>query len=403
MTRASMLRLENPIQNYTWGSHSAISRLLRGTSPSEKPEAELWLGAHPQAPSRVLPSGEPLTALIEREPARILGPEIAARYGARLPFLFKVLAAESPLSLQAHPTLEQARSGFDAEQALKIPLDAPERNYKDRSHKPELLCALTPFAALCGFRAVPETRELFRTLRAPRIPYANEVLAQLQTEADLPAVFRALMTATKERRAELAQQTLDRCTDLAAFEGPFQKEFSWAVRIGMLYPGDVGIVTALLLNLVRLAPGEAIYLPAGNLHAYLQGMGMEIMANSDNVLRGGLTQKHVDVPELTRVLDFHAGPVGILQGEQRGSARVYQTPAPEFELQSFHVLPGESPSVTDRRGPEIVFCEQGELSIQCGAETHSLTHGQALFVAAAEPGYAIRGEGRLFRASVGRG
>jgi len=127
------------------------------------------------------------------------------------------------------------------------------------------------------------------------------------------------------------------------------------------------------------------------------------MANSDNVLRGGLTQKHVDVPELTRVLDFHAGPVGILQGEQRGSARVYQTPAPEFELQSFHVLPGESPSVTDRRGPEIVFCEQGELSIQCGAETHSLTHGQALFVAAAEPGYAIRGEGRLFRASVGRG
>jgi len=398
-----MLRLENPIQNYAWGSHSAISRLLRGTAPSEKPEAELWLGAHPKAPSRVLPSGESLATLIEREPDRLLGANLTARYGARLPFLLKVLAAESPLSLQAHPTLEQARAGFDAEEAAGIPLDAPERNYKDRSHKPELLCAVTPFTALCGFRAIADTRELLSTLRSPRLGYVSEILTQLRTEADLRPIFAALMTAPKERRAELAQQTLDRCTDLAAFDGPFQKEFSWAVRIGMLYPGDVGIVTALLLNLVRLAPGEAIYLPAGNLHAYLQGMGMEIMANSDNVLRGGLTPKHVDVPELSRVLDFHAGPVGVLQGEAQGSARVYQTPAPEFELQSFEVRPTEAPQVTDRRGPEIVFCEQGQLALECAGETLALAQGQSLFVAANEPGYAIRGEGRLFRASVGRG
>ena len=397
-----MLRLENPIQNYAWASHSAISRLLRGTSPSEKPEAELWMGAHPKAPSRVLPSGESLTAFIERDPQHVLGAELAARYGARLPFLFKVLAAESPLSLQAHPTLEQAQAGFDAEEAASVPLDAPERNYKDRNHKPELLCALTPFTALCGFRAVPRTLELLRTLRTPKLGYVPEILEQLQTEADLPRVFSALMTASRERRAEIARQTLDRCTDLAAFDGPFQREFSWAVRIGMLYTGDVGIVTALLLNLVQLAPGEAIYLPAGNLHAYLQGMGMELMANSDNVLRGGLTPKHVDVTELSHVLDFHAGPVGVLQGETQGSARVYQTPAREFELQSFELRASEAPTITERRGPEIVFCEQGQLELTCGAETLPLAQGQALFIAASEPSYTVRGEGRLFRASVGR-
>jgi mannose-6-phosphate isomerase len=397
-----MLRLENPIQNYAWGSHSGISRLLRGTSPSEKPEAEVWMGAHPKAPSHVLPSGESLLTLIEQEPERMLGANVVARYGARLPFLFKVLAAEAPLSLQAHPTLEQAQAGFDAEEAAHVPLDSPKRNYKDRSHKPELLCALTPFTALCGFRGIPQTIELLHMLRAPKLRYVLDILEQLHTEADLPRVFSALMNAAPDRRAEIAGQTLDRCTDLAAFEGPFQREFSWAVRIGMLYPGDIGIVTALLLNLLQLAPGEAIYLSAGNMHAYLQGMGMEIMANSDNVLRGGLTPKHVDVAELSRVLNFHTGPVGVLQGEQQDSARVYRTNAPEFELESFQVLPGEAPNVADRRGPEILFCEQGQLALTCGAETLSLAQGQALFVAATEPSYSMRGEGRLFRASVGR-
>src|SRR5450432_2699770 len=378
MLPASMLRLENPIQNYAWGSHSAISRLLRGTAPSEKPEAELWLGAHPKAPSRVLPSGESLATLIEREPGRLLGPSLAARYGARLPFLLKVLAAETPLSLQAHPTLEQARAGFAAEEARGVPVDAPNRNYKDRNHKPELLCALTPFSALCGFRSIPKTLELFRALRAPHVSYLLEGLEQLPTEAGLSQLCSTLLGLSAERRAELAQETLDRCTVLAAFEGPFQHEFSWAVRVGVLYPGDIGIVSALLLNLVQLSPGEAIYLPAGNLHAYLSGVGMEIMANSDNVLRGGLTPKHVDPAELLRVLDFHAGPVGVLQGEARGSARVYQTPAAEFELQSFEVRPTEAPQVTERRGPEIVFCEQGQLALECAGETLALAQGQAL-------------------------
>jgi mannose-6-phosphate isomerase len=397
-----VLRLENPIQHYAWGSHSAISGLLGSTSPSAQPEAELWLGAHPQAPSLVLPSRESLAALIEREPDATLGAENHARYGARLPFLLKVLAAETPLSLQAHPSLEQAQAGFAEERARGIPLGSPLCNYKDRSHKPELLCALTPFAALCGFRQIADTLELFRILKAPHVSYLIDILQQLPTEAGLAQMFSTLLGLSVEQKATLAAETLDRCTTLAAVDSPFQHEFSWAVSIGVLYPGDIGIVSALLLNLIRLAPGEAIYLPARRLHAYLQGVGVEILANSDNVLRGGLTPKHVDVVELLRVLEFHAGPVGVLQGEARGSARVYQTPAAEFELQSFRLRPSERPTVTDRRGPEILFCQCGQVTVECAGSELALGQGQAVFLAASEPGYALSGEGTLFRAGVGR-
>ncbi|HYQ04211.1 MAG TPA: mannose-6-phosphate isomerase, class I [Polyangiaceae bacterium] len=397
-----MLLLENPIQKYAWGSHAAIASLLGTRVPSSEPEAELWMGAHALAPSLVLPEREPLSRLIERKPERMLGAASIARFGARLPFLLKVLAAETPLSLQAHPTLAQAQAGFADEEARGIALDSPERNYKDASHKPELLCALTPFSALCGFRKIEDTLELFRTLKLPHVSFLADILEELPTEAGLSQLFSTLLGLSAERRAELAREVLDRCTLLAALEGPFQHEFSWAVQIGVLYPGDIGIVSALLLNLVKLTPGEAIYLPAGNLHAYLQGVGVEIMANSDNVLRGGLTPKHVDNRELLRVLAFRAGPVNVLRGELQGSARVYQTPAAEFELQSFDLLPGEHPTVIDRRGPEILLCQQGEVTVQPRNERHRLAQGQALFIAADEPGYTLSGQGRLFRASVGR-
>jgi mannose-6-phosphate isomerase len=397
-----MLRLENPIQKYAWGSHTAIASLLGASAPSNEPEAELWMGAHPKAPSLVLPGREPLSQLIEREPEPMLGSALIARYGARLPFLFKVLAAETPLSLQAHPTIEQAQAGFAAEEARGVALDSPVRNYKDSNHKPELLCALTPFSALCGFRQIEDTLALFRALNVRHVNFLVDILEGLPTEAGLSQLFSTLLGLSSERRAELARETLDRCTLLAAIDGPFQHEFSWAVRIGVLYPGDIGIVSALLLNLVKLTPGEAIYLPAGNLHAYLEGVGVEIMANSDNVLRGGLTPKHVDNRELLHILRFCAGPVGVLRGEMQGSARVYQTPAAEFELQSFQLLPGESPTVTDRRGPEIVLCQQGQVTVETQDERHALVQGQVLFIAAREPSYTLRGHGKLFRAGVGR-
>jgi len=397
-----MQLLENPIQKYAWGSHTAIPSLLGQNAPSSEPQAELWMGAHASAPSLVLPEREPLSRLIERKPESVLGRQCIARFGTRLPFLFKVLAAETPLSLQAHPTLEQAKAGFAAEEAQGIPLEAKGRNYKDASHKPELLCALTPFSALCGFRPIEDTLELFRTLNLPHVSFLLEILEDLPTETGLSQLFSTLLSLSPERRAELSRETLDRCTLLAAIDGPFQHEFSWAVQLGVLYPGDIGIISALLLNLVKLTPGEAIYLPAGNLHAYLQGVGVEIMANSDNVLRGGLTPKHVASKELLRVLSFQAGPVNVLRGEMQGSARVYRTPAAEFELQAFQLLPGENPTVLDRRGPEILLCQQGEVTVHHPGESHTLEQGQALFIAADEPSYGLRGQGNLFRASVGR-
>ncbi|MET0791801.1 MAG: mannose-6-phosphate isomerase, class I [Polyangiaceae bacterium] len=397
-----MFLLENPIQNYAWGSHSAISALLGHPSPSSKPEAELWMGAHPKAPSLVLPSRESLVHWIEREPERLLGAQNQARFGARLPYLLKVLAAETPLSLQAHPTLEQARAGFEAEEAAGVALDSPQRNYKDRSAKPELLCALTPFVALCGFREIEATLALFRELKAQHVNSLLDILEQRPTEAGLSQLFSTLLSLSPERRAELARETLDRCTFLAAVEGPFQHEFTWAVSIGVLYPGDIGIVSALLLNLVQLAPGEAIYLPAGNLHAYLQGVGVEILANSDNVLRGGLTPKHVDPAELLRVLQFHAGPVNVLRGEVQGSARVYRTAAAEFELQVLEPSAEHSVAVADRRGPDILFCQRGQVRVFGNGQELALAGGQALFIGADEPGYTVSGRGTLFRASVGR-
>jgi mannose-6-phosphate isomerase len=264
------------------------------------------------------------------------------------------------------------------------------------------LCALTPFSALCGFRQIEDTLALFRSLNLPHVSFLVDILEGLPTEGGLAQLFATLLGLSAERRSELARETLDRCTLLAAIDGPFQHEFSWAVRLGVLYPGDIGIISALLLNLVKLTPGEAIYLPAGNLHAYLQGVGVEIMANSDNVLRGGLTPKHVDNRELLHVLRFSAGPVNVLRGEMQGSARVYQTPAAEFELQAFQLLPGERPIVTDRRGPEIVLCQQGQVTVESENERYALAQGQVLFVAAQEPGYALHGHGSLFRASVGR-
>lgn len=397
-----MLRLENPIKNYAWGSHSAISELVGGRTPSLEPEAELWMGAHPNAPSLVLPARESLLTLIQREPERTLGASICAEYGAELPFLLKVLAADAPLSLQAHPTIEQARAGFEREQARGIALDAAERNYKDRNHKPELICALTPFEALCGFRSVAQTLDLLRQLDAPSLRPLLAEWERAPSEQGLAQFTRGLLHESAAQRAAWARETLTRASALGAKPGPFQREFQWAARLGQRYPDDAGIVTALLLNLVHLAPGEALYLRAGNLHAYLHGVGIELMANSDNVLRGGLTPKHVDARELLGVLDFRAGSVEILRGREQGQVRIYDTPAREFELQRFDIAPTCPTQIADRRGPEILFCERGELSVRSGVEQLALRAGDAIFIAAAEPAYTLSGSGRLFRAGVGR-
>lgn len=372
--------LDNPIQRYAWGSPTAIPTLL-GKPPDGTPQAELWLGAHPSAPSR-LRGGASLEELIAEAPQRLLGDASLERFGPRLPFLLKVLAAGQPLSLQAHPSLEQARAGFAKEEAASVPKGAPHRNYKDANHKPEILCALTEFHALCGFRKVSESVRLFAALGLETTVLMDRGLA---------AYFESVMTLPREAQGAVVDRLVE------AAKKPvrgFEAECQLALRLHALYPRDVGIVGALLLNLVTLQPGEALYLDAGNLHAYLEGTGVELMANSDNVLRGGLTPKHVDVPELLSVLNFKDGPAEVLHPSAQPEA-VYRTPAPDFRLS--RVTVAGKPITLPSRGAQVLLVVEGEVLVK----GMKLRCGSSVFIGADEGAVAISGTGTVFRATPG--
>lgn len=394
---------------YPWGSKTAIAE-LQGRAASDAPEAELWMGAHASAPARLIHEGAEYTLpdWIAKAPERALGTEVVQTFGPSLPFLLKVLAAAEPLSLQAHPSMELAKAGFDDEERRNVPRTAAHRNYKDRSHKPELLCALTPFDALVGFRRASDTLRLFDTLGVSALDGVLAPLRAFPDDRGLAETFRAIMTVPEAERAHLVDATVRACADrLAALEGTasadaasFAPPCRWAGRLAALYPGDVGIVSALLLNVVHLAPGEAVYLGAGNLHAYLDGVGVEIMASSDNVLRGGLTKKHVDVPELMRVLTFDNGPVSPLSARSLDDTEsVYETPAAEFQLS---VLRVRTPISRTTRGPEIVLCTEGNVRLQSTSEESivELSKGMSAFISASTNRYALEGHGTLYRATV---
>ena len=409
-----MYLLRNPVRPYAWGSRTAISALLGRPVPAPHPEAELWIGAHPTDPSMLL--GKPersLLAAIEQEPERHLGRRCVQRFGPRLPFLLKVLAAEEPLSMQAHPTAELARQGFAREEALGIPLDAPQRNYKDSEHKPELVCALTEFHALAGFRAVPSALELLHTLNVRQLAAYVELL-NAQPDADgLRALFTTWITLPQTALAELVPYLLAACVEHIKARGPFVRECRTVLELAEPYPTDAGVMTSLLLNHVELAPGEAMYLPPGNLHAYLHGTAVEIMANSDNVLRGGLTPKHVDVPELLRVLDFTAGDMPVLRGESDGARETaYCTPMPEFRLSRLDWAAGETePAKLDgggslEAGPQVLLAVEGGAVLEAAdGRTLDLPCGAVAWIPAADLPVSVRGGGpvtRVFRATTGK-
>lgn len=391
--------LENVIQSYAWGSRSAIAALQGRPVPSSGPEAELWMGTHPLAPSRLAADRgvKTLAELIARDPDTTLGARTIAAHGKSLPFLLKVLAADQPLSLQAHPNLAQAREGFAREEAARVPRDAPHRSYKDANHKPELICALTHFEALCGFRSAPELLALFSELGVAELESACATLRAHPDANGLRSVFGALFALDRETRATLVDAVSRAAAKIT--EGPFARAFAWTGRFAELYPGDVGVVVALMLRDVQLNPGDALYLPAGNLHAYVHGAGVEIMASSDNVLRGGLTPKHVDLDELVRVLDFRDDPIPIVHPRDEGSVHVYETPAREFELAR---IDATSAGVTLKPdGPEVLLCTEGTVRVEHGAdERHELRGGASLFVPAGSGEYVLRGVGTVYRAGV---
>ena len=392
--------LQNTIQHYAWGSPTAIPNLLGQHNPSGTPWAELWMGAHPKAPSQVNRDGRwfSLIEMIQAQPDEILGEQIAQRFDNKLPYLFKVLAASKPLSIQAHPNLEQAQSGFKSENEKKIPLDAKNRNYKDDNHKPECICALTPFYALYGFRMIGEIISLIEA--ACPMSLAQEV-RRLKTNPDpqgLKSFYRDLMNFGSVKQAQVVDEALQ---NLGHITDP--DIVLWMKRLGEEYPSDIGILTPILLNLIRLEPGEALFLPAGELHAYLEGLGIELMANSDNVLRGGLTPKHIDMSELMQVVQFKPRPIRILKTEKKvGNETVYLAPAREFVLSVINVAVEAEYRSPLSRSAEILLCTDGEAVIQdlAGASRREMKKGDSVLVPAAVAGYRISGSATLYKAGT---
>ncbi|WP_100447326.1 mannose-6-phosphate isomerase, class I [Glycomyces xiaoerkulensis] len=382
-----MQGLDGVIRNYAWGSQVDIARLQGRTYPAEMPEAEEWFGAHPTAPS-ILDDGRPLDDAIASEPAHLLGRRVLDGFGPRLPFLIKLLAADQPLSLQAHPNSRQAHSGHQRE--LRIGIDAAYRNYVDGNHKPELIVALTDFRALCGFRKPERAADLIAALGVAGL---EGLVATLRDpRGGLRRAVTDLLAMSRDECRDLIDQSVKSATEIGAADAADLTE------LAHYYPDDPGVLVSMLLNHVTLRPGEAVYMPAGNLHAYLDGFGVEIMAASDNVLRGGLTSKRIDVPELLRVLDFRAMDEPRARSRDAGPVRTWPVPIDDFSLRRIEV--GTEERALDLDGPRICLCTGGSVTVADDEGGYELSPGRAAFSAATAGRLRASGSGELFVASV---
>jgi mannose-6-phosphate isomerase len=391
MLEEGVLTLHGIVQHYDWGGHNFIPGLLGISNPDDKPFAELWIGAHAKAPSLVEVAGHqvPLDQLIAEAPGAILGQAANARFAGRLPYLFKILDVRKMLSIQAHPTLAQAKEGFGRENAEGIPLEASSRNYKDDNHKPEIGVALTEFWMLHGFRPLDQIAESFA--RTPELSALMPGFPQRLAAAGhdhaarrglLRELYGSVMTLSQEQVDLLLNSLLSRLR--ANPSADKDSADYWAVRAAENFPLpgghlDRGIFSVYLLNLVHLHPGQATFQPAGVLHAYLEGVNVELMANSDNVLRGGLTTKHVNVPELLKILTFEGGTPEVFEGVSGGQERVYRTPAEEFELTRLSLTPRSRYAGEAAYGPKALLVLQGSATLKAAGKQTLLSRGSIVF------------------------
>ncbi len=390
----TLYKLENVIQDYAWGSHRALSEQFGIANPEHRPQAELWMGAHPSGCSR-LDDGRLLSELIQAEPGAVLGDYTQARFGD-LPFLFKVLAAAQPLSVQVHPRQVNASQGFQREQGQGIPLKAAERNYKDTNHKPELLYALTFFRALKGFRAIDEIVDLFRQAGIESLQPEVDALADSPGSKELRRFFARVMTLAGLEK-EQALSELSRAVDGQATTVMAREAFKLVRELSESYPGDIGLFSPLLLNIFELEPGEATFQHAETPHAYIQGTGLEIMANSDNVLRAGLTAKHIDIPELianTRFESIRPEKIRLSPSSMENKTR-FAVPVDDFAFELLQV--SDRPLRQYVRGPEILMCLSGEVSVSDPSGQLMLRPGESAFICYQAGSFSYHGAGLLAR------
>ena len=386
-----MQKLINSVQNYAWGSKTALTDLYGIANPNNLPMAELWMGAHPKSSSKIEDaSGQArsLRDVIDADKAALLGDKVAQRFG-ELPFLFKVLCADQPLSIQVHPNKQASEIGFAKENAAGIPLDAAERNYKDPNHKPELVFALTPFLAMNAFREFSEIISLLQPVAG-----ANNAIAHFLENPNAEALsqlFASLLNMQGEEKSH-ALAVLK-----AALESQQGEPWETIRLIAQFYPDDSGLFSPLLLNVVKLNPGEAMFLFAETPHAYLQGVALEVMANSDNVLRAGLTPKYIDSPELVANVKFVAKPAAELltQPVKNGAELDFPIPVEDFAF-SLHDL-SQTETTIAQESAAILFCVEGEATLHKGEQRLVLKPGESAFVAANESPVSVSGTGRLAR------
>ncbi len=416
-----LLPIANSPRPYAWGSQGQISTLL-GLTPTGDAEAELWLGAHPGSPSVILDparaggaadlaawfASAPEQALAGEGDSPLLRDVVSGQ--PRMPYLLKVLAAGAPLSIQAHPTMAQAIAGFQREAAAGVPIDAGHRNYKDAYHKPEMIVAVSEtFDALSGLRDPGESRALLDLLAERLSDFARVSTAAsyagLQAGADLaPILGKVLRMQGSDEAASLVAALAEAAAGILADGDPgrWRLELETIVDLAERYPGDAGVLVAMLLNRVRLRAGEALYLGAGNLHAYLSGLGIELMASSDNVLRGGLTPKHIDVPELLAVADPSPVPVPMLTPEPLAdNAVVFAPPVADFRLVQI-TGPVDGLEVDLAGGPGIALIIDGAFQITGASESGDYHRGEALYATPSEGALRVTGDGAMVVATLGR-
>ena len=391
----TIFQLENPVQSYDWGSSSDIPRLFGIENTSGAPMAEVWMGSHPVAPSKAMLNGKliSLERLIDDQ-SEHLGQSSLDKFGKQLPFLFKVLSAAKPLSIQTHPNKQQAEHGFRKESEAGVALNAFNRNYKDDNHKPELVYALTTFKAMNGFRPVREIISLFTMTSLGVFEEVHMFPHDSDAEFDLKHFYETLMNLSEKQKKQLIKESLlfAECSDHPAWQE--------VKHLNTHFPGDIGILSPLLLNVVTLHPGQAMYLDAGTLHAYMEGTALEIMACSDNVLRGGLTNKYIDIDELLKTLNFTTAsedqlllePEVIINGEQ-----IFPVPVDDFLFSILHVENVLEPVMVEVA--EILFCVEGWQIIQVdNKNTLELKLGQSCFISAENDSYQLSGKGMMARA-----
>ncbi|EMY6610433.1 mannose-6-phosphate isomerase, class I [Vibrio parahaemolyticus] len=391
--RPKFLLMNNMIQEYAWGSTTSISQLFAVANPTGKPQAEIWMGAHTNGCSMVTVNGEEtkLSSLIASDMNAFLSKEVATRFG-ELPYLFKVLAAEKALSIQVHPNKSQAEQGFSKEEKKDIPLNAKNRNYKDPNHKPELVYALTDYQAMNGFRPISEIIKNFSSLAIPELNRLLAYLVKNQNSEGLKTFFAGLLSLEGEQK-EMALTMLllkARITD--------SEIFNVILELETQYPDDIGLFSPLILNVITLLPGEAMFLSAETPHAYLKGTGLEIMANSDNVLRAGLTPKYIDVNELISCTRFEEKPFStlLLEPDEKNEILEYPIPVDDF---NFAIIPRSNQRELDVQTAEILLPLDSDLLLtHKSGETCRVKMGESVFIPAYAEHYTMNSEGRVARA-----